>query len=144
MKREIKFRGKSIYGNIWVYGNLIHSKRFSGCSNEYRIHDIDTGLEHDVIPETVGQFTGIKDKNGVDIFEGDKCLIKASEPLFTEQFSTDYDWAITAEVRYNLDYCGFIFKDFAICSIFELNSVDAEIEVIGNIYRNTELIDKIN
>lgn len=71
MKREIKFRGKSIYGNIWVYGNLIHSKRFSGCSNEYRIHDIDTGLEHDVIPETVGQFIGLTDKNKKEVFVGD-------------------------------------------------------------------------
>jgi len=67
--RTIKFRAKALSGE-WVYGNFIHSKRFKGCSNEFRIHEQETGIEHDVLPETVGQFTGMFDKDGNDIYEG--------------------------------------------------------------------------
>ena len=130
MKRERKYRiVKKCLRNGKIFSRIVEFEKFNASL------DLWEGDTYNLL--SVDDFIGIKDKNGVDIFEGDKCLIKASEPLFTEQFSTDYDWAITAEVRYDLDYCGFIFKDFAICSISELNSVDAEIEVIGNIYKNT-------
>lgn len=69
--REIKFRGKSVHSGAWVYGNFIHSKRFSGCGNEFRIHEQESGLESDVIPETVGQFTGLYDQGKNDVYEGD-------------------------------------------------------------------------
>ena len=67
--RTIKFRAKAMTGE-WVYGNFIYSKRFEGCFNEFRIHEQETGIEHDVFPETVGQFTGRFDKYGNEIYEG--------------------------------------------------------------------------
>ena len=59
MNRTIKFRGKRIDNGQWVYGDLVQ------CAHDILILPINTGwTHHKVIPETVGQFTGLLDKNG--------------------------------------------------------------------------------
>lgn len=120
MSREIKFRGKRIDNGEWVYGYL---------ADEDYINDIDSidlsSIEVNI--DTVGQFTGLFDKNGKEIFEGD--IIKGFD--------------ITVEVWYSEDNACFIaeMKEPQNDMVDILGGYDtARMEIIGNIYDHPELI----
>lgn len=84
MKRTIKFRGKRLDNGEWVYGDLQHPH--TSCRIiSYDESETDMGLRtdfryNDVIPETVGQFTGFVDMAGQDVYEGDYMLTKGVLP----------------------------------------------------------------
>ncbi len=129
---EILFRGKCCVSNTWHIGNLVKLEDDSDDNNvEYRIVKADKSY-FVVIPETVGQYTGLTDKNDTLIFEGD--IIKA---IWQHLGNTD---TVIGIVKY--DNAAFILETNDHYLFFEDNIFSFECEVIGNIHDNPELLNK--
>ena len=123
--REILFRAKTIDSNEWIYGYYLKGKDKTYIAIKERENEAGWDIE-EVIPETVGQYTGLKDKNGKMIFEGD---------IVTGLFNYN---KITGYIKYGSD-CTFYIERNGLYGIL-LNNAEDWLEVIGNIYGNPELI----
>lgn len=146
MERVIKFRGKTLNGE-WVYGNLL--KLADGyiiipIFNEFnKVPDNSTPAplmfyENDfyvVYPNTVGQFTGLCDKNGKEIYEGD--IVRWHNQNYAIVFKYGQFYASIEKCHKNV-YGGFPLHSLAdtLITIDENNIC----EIIGNIYDNHELL----
>ncbi len=152
MNRDIEFRGKT-KDNEWIYGYYHKETSTSIALQEYGINEINTHYIHtvidhlpfkiEVIPETIGQYTGLKDKNGKKIFEGD--IVKNEDYTLAVVYNpktqgfvlTDKDDWLNEPTDRIYD-CDDIEEKF-INNFFEYNCVSYE--VIGNIYENKELLE---
>ena len=128
--REIRFRGKCIEDcelkGQWLYGHYLKSAS--------HFIAVDQGLVdghfklYQVDPETVGQYTGLKDKNGKEIYEGD--IIRSKTYL-----------GETLVIKWDNAYTGFYCHDKTDEEENHLNMLEVvESEVIGNIFENPELL----
>lgn len=120
--RTIKFKGKSIKTGEWLYGSHLYI-----LDRDFIYIDVSNGifLENEVDTKTVGQFTGLHDKNGREIYEGD--ILKGA-------------WDTIFQVFYDDCYLGFRAKEKG----GRENCIDYygldRIEIIGNIHDNHELL----
>lgn len=121
--REILFRGKRKKGDKrWVEGDLLHGYSGFGITNRYY-----AGSSFEVVPETVGQYTGLTDKNGNKIFEGDILKNTLSNSTCIVKWSKTHN-AFTLEIQGD---------------IYGFTSIGNKVyEVIGNIYDSPELRSK--
>ena len=131
--REILFRGKRKENGRWIYGSLV-PKETNSYADGFLI--IDGALNYDeldyyqpsfstysVVPETIGQYIGLNDKNGKKIFEGDIIKYKNNSPC---------------EVGYIDGQFVMMWKNFY--RNFE-RAYDDKIEIIGNTHDNPELLE---
>lgn len=174
-KRIIKFRGKKERGGEWVYGDLIHltaPNGIEGCAiiTNDKIEDVfpDNKLSKAVLEytdeevavvfdNTVGQFTGLHDKNGKEIYEGDVLFVREWENIALDMFDHEERELLS------LDDCkGELLHESQRVVYFEEGSMCAgdyyisslwdkqdrrhqypifEAEIIGNIFDHTELVN---
>lgn len=131
--REILFRGIRKDTHEWVYGFYVEyfdGKRNVPCISVVDAHVITGALCYEVIPETVGQYTGLKDKNGRQIFEGDILKEKQSNQalIFTVDWCEDCAMFVTP--------C----KNFKSLEFDFTTSYGEQFEIIGNIHDSAELL----
>lgn len=124
---------KGEFNNVWVTGNLIVS------NGKYYIHPVGNVVNvkneigriivmHEVIPDTICQCTGLKDKNGKLIWENDIVVCRD----FTEEKYV---------IAWKQDEACFEYQQYS-CSIMNFEQLSGcEIEVIGNIFDNKELLE---
>ena len=145
MKEQYLFRGKRKDNGEWVDGWITtqYKKGFDGEILFTRIKsNVFGGGEHLVDTETVGQCTGLKDKNGKLIFEGD--VVKADGYIFIVQFgkcggvANDENYGY---MGYYLDGFDSITKDALRLGLRNDICYFTDIEVIGNIHDNPELLE---
>ena len=140
--REILFRGKRKDNGEWVYGNFVR-----GCVDDFA-YIVEFGNKElcrnyvEVIPETVGQYTGLTDKNGKKIFEGDmiKPFNDEIDKMVVEFCHGQFLLCLYGERGYMAEYGWEESGNYGCFEAEPLSSYGDDIEVTGNIHDNSELL----
>lgn len=136
MNREIIFRGKSISTGKWLYGCLLKNEEGKfAVVKPFKVNMDNECSCCEVDEETIGQFTGLQDKNGKEIYEGDILASEGKVIGWVQGGVRGYCYDVVYidhpqwEKRWSL--YGTVVNDYP-----------GKLEVIGNIYDNRELLEK--
>lgn len=156
MNREILFRGKRVDNGEWAYGHYVNCSG-PGCQpNETKHYIVEyPSAWNDIYTSTLGQYTGLTDRNGKRIFEGD--IVKYTFDSPEDPFATDYglvprvgrvfwsEWRASFAVTAGRNGSSALNNDVARYvrgrSTYEYVRGANTVEVIGNIYDNPELLE---
>ena len=123
--RKILFRGKRVTDGEWVYGDLVHTRYHYEKEPVSEIYTLTETFR--VIPETVGQYIGLKDKNDKKIFEGD---------IVEVPYRRDFGIC-----KYEIPECHYCYDMQGDGDWIEIGEWASEVEVIGNIHDTPELLE---
>lgn len=140
MVREIKFRGKDIQSSKWRYGyaqfnyektraQIISPLRIDISAFPWQFFHVDK--------DTVCQFTGLRDKNGYEIYEGDIVKTPLLDPIFCDIIKDKF---CNAEIRFNKG--SFVVSYYRGDHNIYLSDLNDKIRVIGNKFDNPELLEE--
>lgn len=142
MTRGIEFRGKRLDNDEWLYGDLMHDDQ-GGCYI-YPLDSLGLFAENKVDNDTVGQFTGMSDRHGNKVFEGD--IVRKRDLTFKTELVgvVVYNSAIGC-FRIHSERNGTTTRSgFEMSDVYEDGQctvpVKYDYEVIGNVYDNSELL----
>ena len=151
MNRTIKFRGKRLDNGEWVYGSLLLWSDGDATILQNNDGNNNAVWKREVDPSTVGQYTGLKDKNGKEIYEGDIVDVIYRDYSKDEDFDRDYHCSGAVCFDENLGsyevriiegeaplFNDIIYKDEFTMNIGSFMYQDAV--VIGNIHDNPQLL----
>ena len=132
--RTIKFRGKRVDNNEWVYGNYVLDPQ-----GKHRIYyqpfvDATSNTYHFVHPETVGQFIGLQDCNKIDIYEGDFIVSHRDFAMTSPNNPVVVEWS---DRIVNCGCCSVI-----IATGFDIGYEVERVKVVGNIHENKGVINE--
>lgn len=135
MKRKILFRGFNLKNQKWLYGYYFVNRGLHFICPNGMANPLASWEDFVVEEESVGQCTGLKDKNGKEIWEGD--IVGFPISLFYE-LDDDDDEFVTAKISFTYGSFAVIYRG-GLEKIF-LQDLCDEIEVVGNTYQNKEIL----
>lgn len=137
--REILFRGKNLLGK-WIEGDLL---QYLGCEKKHIVRHSTGAGRQEVIPSTIGEYTGLKDKNDKMIFEGD--IVTYADAVADFEGYHDDVFLNCGEVGISA-WDGIYFTNRQTVDMSDLYESETMVdcEIIGNIHDNPELLEGLS